>query len=49
LVEFVRTRPLRDCAAALKEISPSLLGVNEVGVIGAASLIWEYHDLFAAA
>jgi len=49
LAEFVRAHPLRDSAAALREIGPSSLGVNEVGLIGAASLIWEYQDLYPSA
>ena len=46
LAEYVRAHPLGDSAASVKEISPSLLGVNDVGLIGAASLIWEYQDLY---
>jgi len=46
LSEYVRAHPLRDSAASLREIVPSSLGVNEVGLVGAASLIWEYQDLY---
>jgi glucokinase len=46
LVRFVKIHPLRDSAASLREISVSSLGVNDVGLIGAASLIWEYQDLY---
>jgi len=49
LAKFVKAHPLRNLAASLKEIGPSSLGVNEVGLIGAASLIWEYQDLHPSA
>ncbi len=49
LTEFVKSHPLGDSAASLQEIAPSSLGVNEVGLIGAASLIWEYRDLYPSA
>jgi glucokinase len=48
LAEFVKAHSMQAQAAHLKEISPSALGVNEVGLIGGASLIWEYRDLYAA-
>jgi glucokinase len=49
LAQFVKAHPLRDSAASLQEIGPSSLGVNEVGLVGAASLIWEYQDLYPPA
>ena len=49
LAKYVRAYPLRDSADSVKEISPSSLGVNDVGLIGAASLIWEHQDLYLSA
>ena len=46
LAQFVKAHPLGDSAASLQEFGPSSLGVNEVGLVGAASLIWEYQDLY---
>jgi glucokinase len=49
LARYVKAHPLRDSAANVREISLSSLGVNEVGLVGAASLIWEYQDLYRPA
>ena len=46
LDEFVRTRAMHVPAASIREIALSTLGSNEVGLLGAASLIWEYRSLF---